>query len=156
MLSYAKGPDMPLLESTIGQQLQEAAHRWPNHDAVVARHQRQRLTWSQLLRAADSVGRSLRDLGLEENDRVGLWATNCLEWVIVHFACARAGLVLVNVNPSSRTHEMAFILRKSGMKALFLNECDQRANYAEILHDGARRERRWNTRSTLGAANGGR
>jgi fatty-acyl-CoA synthase len=133
LLSYSKGPDLPLLELTIGQQLVETAQRWPDRDAVIARHQQRRLTWSQLLRAADSVGRSLRDLGLRQNDRVGIWATNCLEWVIVHLACARAGFVLVNVNPSSRTHELAFILRKSGLKALFLHESDQRAQYLEIL-----------------------
>ena len=133
MLSYAKGPDVPLLDLTIGEQLAETARRWPNQDAVVGRHQQQRLTWSQLLKAADSVGRGLRDMGLRENDRVGLWATNCVEWVIVHFACARAGLVLVNVNTSSRAHELAYILRKSGMRALFLHESDNRANYLEIL-----------------------
>ncbi len=133
MLSYSKGPDLPLLDLTIGQQLVTTADRWPNQDAVVSRHQQQRLTWSQLLKAADSVGRSLRDMGLRENDRVGLWATNCLEWVIVHFACARAGLVLVNVNTSSRAHELAFILHKSGMKAIFLHERDHRANFLEIL-----------------------
>ena len=135
MLSYSKGPDVPLLDLTIGRQLAETAARWPNHDAVVSRHQQQRLTWSQLLQAADSVGRSLRDMGLRENDRVGVWATNCLEWVIVHFACARAGLVLVNVNTSSRAHELAFILHKSGMKALFLHESDQRAQFLEILSE---------------------
>jgi fatty-acyl-CoA synthase len=133
LLSYSKGPDLPLLDLTIGQQLAETAQRWPEQDAVFSRHQQQRLTWSQLLRAADSVGRSLRDLGIRENERVGIWATNCLEWVIVHFACARAGMVLVNVNSSSRTHELGFILRKSGMKALFLHERDQRAHYLEIL-----------------------
>ncbi len=135
MLSYGKGPDLPLLDLTIGQQLAETAARWPNHDAVVSRQQQQRLTWRQLLHAADSVGGSLRDMGLRENDRVGVWATNCLEWVIVHFACARAGLVLVNVNTSSRAHELAYILRKSGMKALFLHESDHRANFVEILSE---------------------
>jgi len=135
MLSYSKGPDLPLLDLTIGQQLAETAARWPNQDAVVSRHQQQRLTWRQLLKAADSVGRSLREMGLRENDRVGLWATNCLEWVIVHFACARAGLVLVNVNTSSRAHELAFILYKSGMKAIFLHERDHRADFLQILTD---------------------
>ena len=139
MLSYSKGPDRPLLDLTIGQQLAVTAARWPSQDAVVARHQQKRLTWSQLLTAADSVGRSLRDMGVRENDRVGIWATNCIEWVIVHFACARAGIVLVNVNTASRTHELAFILRKSGMKALFLHERDSRANYLEILAE-ARQE----------------
>ena len=134
MLSYAKRPDdVSLLNFTVGQQLAETARHWPAQDAVVARHQQQRLTWSQLLKAADNVGRGLRDMGLRESDRVGLWATNCVEWVIVHFACARAGFVLVNVNTSSRAHELAYVLHKSGMKALFLHESDSRANYLEIL-----------------------
>jgi fatty-acyl-CoA synthase len=133
LLSYAKGPDHPLLELTLGEQLAETARRWPKQDAVVAVHQRQRLTWSELLTAADSVGRSLRDLGIRENDRAGIWATNCVEWLIVHFACARAGIVLVNVNTSCRRHELAFILAKSRMKALFLHSKDERADYLEIL-----------------------
>ena len=133
LLSYSKGPDVPLLERTLGQQLADTAAQWPGQDAVVSCQQQQRLTWSQLLQAADSVGNGLRALGLNENDRVGLWATNCLEWVIVHFACARAGLVLVNVNTASRTHELAFILKKSGMKALFLHARDRRADYSAIL-----------------------
>jgi fatty-acyl-CoA synthase len=153
VLSYSKGPDVPLLDLTVGQQLAETARRWPNRDAVVARHQQQRLTWSELLQAADSVGRGLRDLGLRENDRVGLWATNCLEWVIVHFACARAGLVLVNVNTASRAHELAFILNKSGMKALFLHESDQRANFAEILAE-ARQGSALNTPSVSAVPSG--
>jgi fatty-acyl-CoA synthase len=133
LFSYSKGPHQPLLDCTIGQQLEKTAARWPERDAVVACHQQERLSWSQLRRAADSVGRSLRDLGLRENDRVGIWAGNCVEWVIVHFACARAGLVLVNVNTASRTHELSFILRTSGMKALFLHARDKRADYVEIL-----------------------
>jgi fatty-acyl-CoA synthase len=137
LLSYSKGADLPLLELTIGEQLGETAARWPEQDAVVSCGQQRRLTWRQLLQTADSVGRGLRDLGLKENDRVGLWATNCIEWVIGHFACARAGLVLVNVNTASRTHELAFILKKSRMKALFLHARDKRADYAAIL-DGAR------------------
>jgi fatty-acyl-CoA synthase len=135
LLSYSKGPDLPLLEVTLGQQLEETAARWPEHDAVVSCQQQRRITWNGLLRAANSVGRGLRDLGLRENDRVGLWATNCVEWVIVHFACARAGLVLVNVNTASRTHELSFILKKSKMKALFLHARDNRADYAALLQE---------------------
>ncbi len=135
MRSYSKGPDVPLLDSTIGEQLAKTAAQWPHREAVVSRQQQQRLTWAQLLHAADCVGSSLRDMGLKENDRVGIWATNCLEWAIVHFACARAGLVLVNVNTSSRSHELAFILHKSGLKAIFLHERDHRAEYLEILSE---------------------
>lgn len=78
---------------------------------------------------------ALRELGLSEGDRIGVWATNCIEWPTMHFACARGGFVLVNVNPACRTHELAFILQKSRMKALFLNEQDARANYLSILNE---------------------
>ena len=58
---------------------------------------------------------------------------NCWEWLVVHMACARAGAILVNVNPSCRAHELAFILTKSRMKVLFLRERDSKANYADVL-----------------------
>ena len=58
----------------------------------------------------------LAGLGLRTQDRVGIWSANCAEWVLLQYACARAGLVLVNVNPAYRSHELAFVLRKSGMR----------------------------------------
>ena len=102
---------------------------------MVSCHQSKRLTWSELLDAADRVAHGLAKLGVEPADRVGLWAMNCWEWLVVHMACARAGAILVNVNPSCRAHELAFILTKSRMKVLFLRERDAKANYA----DSARR-----------------
>ena len=72
-------------------------------------------------------------MGLEPGDRVGVWSTNCWEWVVLQLACSRAGLILVNVNPAYRSHELGFVIRKSRMKALFLWEQDRRANYREIL-----------------------
>ena len=135
MLSYSKGPDIPLLNRTIGEQLQANANRWPDELAVVSCHQSKRITWSQLLDAADRVAHGLANLGIEPGDRVGLWAMNCWEWLVVHMACARAGAILVNVNPSCRVQELAFILQKSRMKVLFLRERDSKANYAEVLDE---------------------
>jgi fatty-acyl-CoA synthase len=135
VLSYARGPGAALLECTIGQQLEIVANRFPENPAVISCHQTQRLTWSELLCAANSVAGELRKLGIAEGERVGIWATNCIEWPVVHIACARAGCVLVNVNPACRTHELAFILRESGIKALFLNEQDAKANYLDVLHE---------------------
>ena len=135
MLSYSRGPEIPLLDRTIGEQLEANATRWPDQLAVVSRHQSKRLTWSQLLDAADRIAHGLAKLGVEPADRVGLWAMNCWEWLVVHMACARAGAILVNVNPSSRAHELAFILEKSRMKVLFLRECDSKANYARVLDE---------------------
>src|SRR5206468_1778407 len=87
------------------------------------------------LSAADGVACGLHALGLEAGDRVGVWAVNCYEWVVIHLGCARAGMVLVSVSPACRLHELAFVLRKSRMRALFLRERDERANFSEILKE---------------------
>jgi len=86
-----------------------------------------------LLDVADRIAHGLVELGIEPTDRIGLWAMNCWEWLAVHMACARAGAILVNVNPSSRAHELAYILEKSRMKVLFLRASDAKANYSGLL-----------------------
>jgi fatty-acyl-CoA synthase len=78
------------------------------------------------------------DWGFAPGDRVGVWATNCAEWIYLQLGCARAGLVQVNVNPAYRAHELAYVLRKSEMKALVLRAAD----YALELQAGSRRSRR--------------
>ena len=91
------------------------------------------MTWAELSDAADRVARGLWSLGIRRGDRVGLWSTNCIEWVMLHMGCARAGAALVNVNPSYRSHELQYTLTRSRMKALFLWHKDKRADYEEIL-----------------------
>jgi fatty-acyl-CoA synthase len=131
--SYARGPARPLLELTIGDLLLRTADRYPDRPAVVSRHQERRLTWAELSAEADRVARGLWSLGIRRGDRVGLWSTNCAEWIILHMGCARAGAALVNVNPAYRSHELQFTLTRSRMKALFLWHRDKRADYEEIL-----------------------
>ncbi len=135
MLSYSKGPDVPLLEETIPEVFLKTAKRFPNHDALIVRHQGVRLTFAQLAMEVEGVARGLTGLGLGAKDRIGVWSTNCVEWVLLHLACARIGAVLVNVNPAYRAYELAFVLRKSGMKALFLWEKDSRSDYRAILEE---------------------
>ncbi|MGH9539319.1 MAG: AMP-binding protein [Terriglobales bacterium] len=135
MLSYSRGPDQPLWEKTIGQVLDQTVERCGDCLALVSCHQSKRCTWHELRELADCVARGLWSMGIRPGDRVGLWSTNCLEWVMVHLGCARAGAILVNVNPAYRTRELAFTLRKSRMKALFLWERDSRAEYSEILSE---------------------
>jgi fatty-acyl-CoA synthase len=135
MLSYSRGPDQELWELTIGQVLDRAVERWGDSLALVSCHQSKRYNWRELRDAADAVARGLASLGIRRGDRVGLWSTNCAEWVLVHLACARAGAVLVNVNPAYRAHELAFTLYKSRMKVLFLWERDSRAEYLQILDE---------------------
>jgi fatty-acyl-CoA synthase len=138
MLSYSRGPDEPLWEETIGQILDRAVERWGDCLALVSRHQSKRYSWRELRGLADCVARGLWSLGIRPGDRVGLWSTNCVEWTMVQLGCARAGAILVNVNPAYRVHELAFTLRKSGMKALFLWERDGRAEYGQILEEAWR------------------
>jgi fatty-acyl-CoA synthase len=133
MLSYSRGPDEPLWEMTIGQVLDRTVERWGDSLALVSLHQSERYTWRELCDQADRVARGLWSIGIRPGDRVGLWSTNCVEWVMLHLGCARAGAILVNVNPAYRAHELAFTLRKSRMKALFLWERDSRSEYAQIL-----------------------
>jgi fatty-acyl-CoA synthase len=132
-LSSTRGPDRPLLELTIGDLLHQTANRYPDRLAVVSRHQSRRMTWAELDDAADRVARGLWSLGIRRRDRVGLWSTNCIEWILMHMGCARAGAALVNVNPAYRSHELSYTLKRSRMKALFLWHTDKRADYEEIL-----------------------
>jgi fatty-acyl-CoA synthase len=111
------------------------AARHPDELAVVVRHQDVRLTWNQLLRRTKEVARGLAGLGLQSNDRIGIWSTNCIEWILLQHAAARAGIVLINVNPAYRSHELAYVLRKSRMRAIFHCESDARVNYCEILDE---------------------
>jgi len=132
-LSYSRGEDVPLLNLTIGALLDRTASRFPDRLAVASRHQSRRMTWAELSEAADRVARGLWSLGIRRGDRVGLWSTNCIEWIMLHMGCARAGAALVNINPAYRSHELQYTLTRSRMKALFLWHKDKRADYAEIL-----------------------
>jgi fatty-acyl-CoA synthase len=134
-LSYARGADDPLLDQTIFQALCATAARFPDREALVVCHQNVRLTWRQLRDEAERTARGLAGLGLKPGDRAGIWASNCVEWILMQHAASRAGVVLVNVNPAYRSHELRFVLAKSNIRALFLRERDARANYREILDD---------------------
>jgi fatty-acyl-CoA synthase len=147
-LSYSRGEDLPLLNLTIGALLHRTALRFPERLAVISRHQSRSMTWAELSEAADRVARALWSLGIRRGDRVGLWSTNCIEWVMMHMGCARAGVALVNVNPAYRSHELQYTLTRSRMKALFLWHQDKRADYGEIL-DRARHGLKLDLRHTI-------
>ncbi len=134
-LSYVRGPDAPLLEEAIGDALSQIAVAFPDRDALISRHQNIRLSWQTFDREIDRVARGLAGLGLKAQDRVGIWSPNCAEWVLVQMACARAGFVLVNVNPAYRSHDLGFVLKKSRMRVLVLWERDARADYKSILNE---------------------
>src|ERR1700722_2422646 len=135
MESYAKGRPLDLTVRTTHQVLRNTAELFPNREALIACHQNIRLTWSELAGEVERTARGLVGLGLAPGDRVGVWATNCAEWVYLQLGCARAGLVQVNVNPAYRATELAYVLRKSGMKAMVLRASDARSNYRELLEN---------------------
>jgi fatty-acyl-CoA synthase len=135
MLSYSRGHDAPLIEASIWDVFAKTASRFPDKEALVVRHQGMRLTFSELAAAVEGVARGLVGLGLGAHDRIGVWSTNCAEWVLIHLACARIGAVLVNVNPAYRSYDLAFVLRRSKMKALFLWERDKRSDYRAIVSE---------------------
>ena len=95
MLSCARGPNLPLLEKTIGQVLEEAAECSPAGDAIVSRHQGLRVSYRDLQQQVQQTARGLWGLGIRPGDRVGMWASNCAEWVYLQVATARIGAVLV-------------------------------------------------------------
>lgn len=133
MESYARGAPFALSTRPTHQVLRDTAAQFPDRDALIVRHQNIRLTWRQLAEKVEQTARGLIGLGLHPGDRVGVWATNCAEWIYLQLGCARAGLVQVNVNPAYRAGELAYVLRRSGMKALVLRAQDARSNYRQIL-----------------------
>jgi fatty-acyl-CoA synthase len=135
VLSYARGPKAPLLEGTLYTLFARTAERLPANDALLVPHQNIELTFAGLAAEAGCVAGALQALGLEPGHRIGMWATNCAEWIYLQIAAARTGIILVNVNPAYRAHELGYILKRSGIKAIFLHERDQRSDYAAILDE---------------------
>ena len=127
----AKEP--PLIEQTIGQALTEAAGKFESLEAVVSVHQVVRLTYGELNDQAEAIGAGLLSLGLEPGDRIGIWAPNCVEWTIVQFATAKAGLILVNINPAYRLFELDYALNKVECRALILAESFKTSRYFEMI-----------------------
>ncbi|MCW3012042.1 MAG: AMP-binding protein [Solirubrobacterales bacterium] len=138
--SYAHGmSDVGLLGDTIGANLDRTVRRWPQRPALVSRHQDLRWTWADLAGRIDRLAAGLLDAGIEKGDRVGIWAPNCAEWVLVQYATAKIGAILVNVNPAYRTHELGYVLRQSGVKllisALEFKTSDYRSMVGEVRRE---------------------
>jgi len=117
--SYVSGvSDVPLLGHTIGYALDRAAAAWGDRTALLSRAQGVRWTWRELRGRADAFAAGLLALGLRRGDRIGIWSLNRAEWALTRFAAARAGLVLVTINPAYRLSELEFVLKKVGCAAL--------------------------------------
>ncbi|MEV0972949.1 AMP-binding protein [Microtetraspora glauca] len=136
-LSYSCGTsDVPLLGETIGANLERTVARFADREALVEVATGRRWTYAELDAAVNEVALGLMAGGVAKGDRVGIWAPNCAEWVLVQYATAKIGAILVNVNPAYRGHELAYVVRQSGMRLLISavahRTSDYRAMIAEI------------------------
>ena len=134
--SYVHGAhDTPLIGETIGPFLARIAREYGANDALVVPHQDVRWTYSEFDARVSRLAAGLLALGLQPGDRIGIWSQNCAEWVLVQFATARAGLVMVNINPAYRRSELEYVLDKVGCAALVLAPAFKSSDYLAILQD---------------------
>jgi fatty-acyl-CoA synthase len=134
MLSYVHGPgSVSLLGETIGASLDRAAARFADRDALISCHQSLRYTYGELLREVNRAARALLALGVEQGDRVGIWSASTAEWLIVQYAAAKVGAILVNVNPSYRLRELEYALNQSGVSVLVTARSFRKTDYVEML-----------------------
>lgn len=133
-LAYVSGPsDRPLLGRTIGAELARVARATPDALALVSRHQGTRLSYGELWSQVERAARAFLALGVQAGDRVGIWSGNRAEWLVVQYATARVGAILVNVNPAYRRHELDYALRKSGVSVLVSARSFRQTDYLEML-----------------------
>ncbi len=134
--SYVHGAsDQPLIGQTIGQFFDDACAKWATRPALMVRHQKVRLSYAELRDAVDKLAAGLLTLDLDPGDRIGIWSPNNSEWVLTQFASAKAGLILVNINPAYRTAELEYALNKVGCKALILAERFKTSDYVGMLRE---------------------
>ena len=134
MLSYSHGTSStPLLGQTIGDDLELTVARVGEREALVCPHQDVRLTYAELDAKVDELARALMAAGLEKGDRLALWSPNRVEWVLTQYATAKAGVILVNVNPAYRASELKYVLSQSGARMLISARAHKTSDYAAMI-----------------------
>ena len=132
--SYVSGTsDVPLLGDTVGRHFDRTVRRWGDRPGLVVRQQQIRWSWAELGRQVDALATGLVALGLQPGDRVGIWAPNRAEWIVTQFATAKAGLVLVNINPAYRLAELEYALNKVACRALVIATRFKTSDYAAMV-----------------------
>jgi len=139
-VSYINGTSLtPLIGETVGANFDRIVGLYPDRDAVVVRHQDVRWTYAEFGARVDRVARALVGAGLRPGDRMGIWAPNCAEWLLVQYASAKAGVILVNVNPAYRTSELEFVLNQSGCRVLISARAFKSSDYVAMVSEVAPR-----------------
>jgi fatty-acyl-CoA synthase len=133
-LSYSHGTSAtPLLGETIGQNLRRIAGQFGGSEVLVDVPTGRRWTYQRFDADTDALARGLLAAGIAAGDRVGIWAPNCAEWVLLQFATAKIGAILVNINPAYRSHELEFVLRQSGVRLLVSAESFKTSDYRAMI-----------------------
>lgn len=133
-LSYVYGAsEVPLLGQTIGGNLKSTVEKFPNQEALVCVHQGYRATYQEFYNQTTAVSKALLFLGAKAGDRIGIWASNRYEWVLLQYATARIGTILVNINPAYRTHELTYVLNQSEVRFIFSSLSFKTSNYKEMV-----------------------
>ncbi|GAA2721355.1 MULTISPECIES: AMP-binding protein [Streptomyces] len=131
--AHTAGPtDTPLLEETIGANLARTVARFGDRDALVDVGGGRRWTYAEFGRAVEEVALGLLAKGVAKGERVGIWAVNCPEWVLIQYATARIGAVMVNVNPAYRVHELGYVLRQAGVGVLVASTAYKTSDYRHM------------------------
>ncbi|MDK1095878.1 MAG: AMP-binding protein [Actinomycetota bacterium] len=135
-LASAAGPtDVPLIDETIGENLEAMVARFPERDALVVPHQGVRYTYAEFNDAVDTVARGLLAGRLNVGDRIGIWSPNNAEWVLVQYATAKIGAILVNINPAYRTSELEYALNQSGCRSLISAHTHLISDYVAMIDE---------------------
>src|SRR5215475_1132310 len=133
-LSYSHGAcAIPLLGETIGENLRRTVERFGDREALVVRSQSYRATYRQLWDAVTEVARGLLAIGIERGERVGVWSPNRFEWVVLQYATARIGAILVNINPAYKASELGYVLNQSGVSVLAMSRGFRHNDYVAML-----------------------
>jgi fatty-acyl-CoA synthase len=133
--SHVRGStNVPLIEDTIGTYFDSVVAKWPENEALVVRHQDVRWTYRELKTKVDAFAAGLLELGFEPGDRLGIWSPNNSEWVVTQLATAKAGLILVNINPAYRLFELEYALNKVGCKGLITAASFKSSDYVGMLN----------------------
>src|SRR5256714_9640654 len=133
--SYTSGTsDTPLLGLTIGDLFDQTVEKYPDNPALISRQQNIRLTYADLQNQVNQCAKGLMHLGFQKGQRVGIWAPNRAEWCITQFATSKIGVILVNINPSYRLHELEYTLKQSGCSGLVLAPEFKTSNYTEMVN----------------------
>ena len=135
-LSYVQGAsNIPLLGQTIGENLRNTAKKFPKNEALICSHQDYRASYKEFDKQVDDVAKALISLGVNAGDRVGIWSPNCYEWVLLQYATARIGVIMVNINPAYRTSELIFVLNQSEIRFIFSALSFKSSNYKQMIED---------------------